>query len=244
MIALVSAADRPDLVEAAETMSIGLWPAWLKTEALLAYWDDLYTPALAPFQTFAMDDTTGAVVAVGNSIPFLQQGPLPDTGWDWVMESGALAARHGTPVDSLSALAVTINPDYRGSGLATRMLDAMKPPAKAAGLTNMVAPVRPTLKSRYPLQDFATYCGWRRPDGLPFDPWLRTHEQLGATIIAPALASMTVTAPIEQWETWTSLRFPASGPYAIPGALSPLEIDLTAGSGTYREPNLWMRHPL
>jgi hypothetical protein len=107
----------------------------------------------------------------------------------------------------------------------------------------MVAPVRPTLKARYPLQDFATYCGWRRPDGELFDPWLRTHERLGATIIGPANRSMTVTATIAEWESWTGLRFPASTAYAIAGALAPLQVNLETGLGTYAEPNLWMRHP-
>lgn len=245
-VTLVSAAERPDLVEAAETLSVGLWPAYLKTTALLTYWDELYSPSLSRFQTIAIDATSGDVIAVGNSIPFYQAPnvPLPDTGWDWVIEQGVLAARDGSPVNSLSALAVTIAPAYRGSGLAVQLLEAMKPAARELGLTDMVAPVRPTLKARYPLQDFATYCGWRRPDGELFDPWLRTHERLGATIIGPANRSMTVTAPVEQWESWTGLRFPATSAYAISGALAPLQIDLATGLGTYEEPNLWMRHPL
>lgn len=227
-------------------MSAGLWPAYLKTEALLTYWDELYSPSLSRFQTIAIDETSGEVIAVGNSVPFLRapEGPLPDTGWDWVIEQGVRAARDRTPVNSLSALAVTISPAHRGSGLAVQLLDAMKPSARAMGLTDMVAPVRPTLKARYPLQDFTTYCGWRRPDGELFDPWLRTHERLGATIIGPASRSMTVTSTIAQWESWTDLRFPATGAYAISGALAPLQISLETGLGTYEEPNLWMRHPL
>lgn len=227
-------------------MSAGLWPAYLKTQALLAYWDELYSPSLSRFQTIATDATTGDVIAVGNSVPFFQapESSLPETGWDWVIEQGARAARDGTPVNSLSALAVTISPAHRGSGLAVQLLNAMKPPARAMGLTDMVAPVRPTLKARYPLQDFATYCAWRRPDGELFDPWLRTHERLGATIIGPAARSMTVNATIAEWENWTGLRFPASAAYAIVGALAPLQIDLETGLGTYEEPNLWMRHPL
>ena len=227
-------------------MSAGLWPAYLKTQALLTYWDELYSPSLSRFQTIATDAATGEVIAVGNSVPFFQaqDTPLPDTGWDWVIEQGVSAARDGTPVNSLSALAVTISPAHRGSGLAVQLLNAMKPPARAMELTDMVAPVRPTLKARYQLQDFATYCGWRRPDGELFDPWLRTHERLGASIIGPANRSMTVTAAITDWENWTGLRFPATGAYAISGALAPLQISLETGLGTYEEPNLWMRHPL
>lgn len=243
-IVLVSAADRPDLVEAAENMAMAVWPIWLKTRAQLTFWDDLYSPALLAYQTFAIDDTTGEVVACANSIPFLRPQILPDTGWDWVMEQGALAARDQTAVDALSALAVSMNPAFRGGGLAARMLSAMKPPALRAGLKSMVAPVRPTHKSLYPLQDFVTYCNWRRDDGLPFDPWLRSHEKLDATVIGPAMNSMTVQAPLDQWESWTGLRFPVDGGYAVPGALAALHVNHEANQGTYREPNLWMEHPL
>jgi GNAT superfamily N-acetyltransferase len=243
-IALVSAAERPDLIEAAEHMFAGIWPVWLRTKALVSFWDDIYGPILRPYQTFAIDDVTGDVVACANSIPFLRPEALPDTGWDWVMEQGALAARNNTPVDALSALAVSIPPAYRGTGLASCMLEAMKPPARRAGLKSMVAPVRPTHKSLYPLQNFATYCSWRRDDKLPFDPWLRTHEKLGASVIGPAASSMIVTAAIAQWENWTGLRLPASGSFALERALAPLEVDHATGMATYTEPNLWMEHPL
>lgn len=241
-LTLVSAAERPELVSAAETLSAAIWPAWLRTAASLAYWNDLYRPALARFQTFALDD--GAIVGIANSIPLPAGDTLPDTGWDWALETGALAARNGGRSDTLSAIAVTVAPGHRGTGLANRLLQTMKPPALAAGIATMIAPVRPTLKSRYPLTDFATYCGWRRPDGLFFDPWLRTHAAAGATVIGPAPASMTVTASVARWQDWTGLIFPASGAYAIPGGLAPLEVDLDRDTATYREPNLWMRHPL
>lgn len=243
-IALFSAKDRPDLVEVAEAMGGSLWPEWLTTAALRSYWSSLYEPNLAAFQTIAVDDTSGEVVGLANSVPFLRGDALPDTGWDWVLEQGVLAARSGSATNALSALSAAILPSQRGTGLAQRLLQAMKPPARAAGLTSMVAPVRPTLKALYPLQDFATYCAWRRDDGTPFDPWLRTHEALGASVIGPAMASQTITGTLAQWQRWTGLKFPASGRYAIPGALAPLEIDLAADVGICLEPNLWMEHPL
>jgi GNAT superfamily N-acetyltransferase len=244
-IILVSAADRPDLIEAAEAMSGALWPTWLSSDAMRTYWAAIYEPPLTFYQTIALDET-GQVVGLGNSIPFyLAPGePLPHAGWDAVLELGVIGARKGTTPNTLSALAVAIKPDQRGTGLAVRLLDAMKPPARAAGIATMVAPVRPTLKSAYPLQDFETYCAWRRPDGTPFDPWLRTHEAIGAQIIGPAPASQTIHGTVAQWQKWTGLGFPASGRYAIPGALAPLEIDLDADLGVCIEPNLWMQHPL
>jgi hypothetical protein len=106
----------------------------------------------------------------------------------------------------------------------------------------MIAPVRPTLKSRYPLTDIAEFMTWTRDDGLPLDPWLRTHVRLGATILAPAPVSQTMTGTVTEWEQWTGMAFPASGTYVITDGLTTLEIDRPADTGIYREPNIWMRH--
>jgi GNAT superfamily N-acetyltransferase len=243
-ITLHSAADRPDLVAAAEAMGGEQWPVWLSTAALRSYWTEIYRGPLAAFQTIASDGDV--VVGLANSIPFhLPSGdPLPDAGWDAVLEWGVVGAREGKPANMLSALSVAIRPEQRGTGLARRLLEAMKPPARSAGIARMVAPVRPTHKALYPLQDFATYCAWRREDGTPFDPWIRTHEALGAKVLGPAPASQTITGTLEQWQRWTGLRFPVSGRYAIPGALAPLDVDLPGNTGICLEPNLWMEHPL
>jgi hypothetical protein len=55
---------------------------------------------------------------------------------------------------------------------------------------------------------------------------------------------MVVTGTISEWEDWTDMHFPESGPYVVPGALRPVEMDLERDLGVYIEPNVWMRHPL
>jgi hypothetical protein len=83
---------------------------------------------------------------------------------------------------------------------------------------------------------------WTRPDGLPLDPWLRTHVRLGATLLAPAPASQTMTGTVEDWEKWTKMSFPSTGTYTIPDGLTVLTVDREADLGTYVEPNIWLRH--
>jgi GNAT superfamily N-acetyltransferase len=241
-----SAGERPDLVAPAEALGATLWPRYLSTKNHQKYRKKLYEPPLARFQSIAVDRASGEVVALGNCIPFIlpRSRHLPDEGWDWVLEAGATAAARGEACDSLSALSVAIRPDRRGEGLAIKLLEAMKFSAVREGLSAMVAPVRPTLKHMYPLQDFETYCGWKTQDGLPFDPWLRTHMKMGATFLQHATCSMTVAASVDQWNSWTGLRFPESGEYWLPSALSVLRIDLEEDCGIYEEPNYWMRHPL
>ena len=45
------------------------------------------------------------------------------------------------------------------------------------------APFRPSWKERYPLVPIERYAAWRRADGLLFDPWMRVHERLGASVL-------------------------------------------------------------
>jgi hypothetical protein len=124
------------------------------------------------------------------------------------------------------------------------VLQAMKAIAAARGLGALIAPVRPTWKERYPLTPMERYVEWKRADGLPFDSWLRVHYRLGARFVAVAKESMVITGTVSEWEEWTGMRFPETGPYVVEGALRPVEMDLERDLGVYAEPNVWMRHPL
>ncbi|MFI9169336.1 hypothetical protein [Streptomyces lincolnensis] len=88
----------------------------------------------------------------------------------------------------------------------------------------------------------ARFMTWTRPDGDPLDPWLRTHHRMGARMLATAERSMTMTGSVAEWERWTGMTFPDSGPYIVPDALTPLEIDRGNDHGELAEPNVWVRH--
>lgn len=88
------------------------------------------------------------------------------------------------------------------------------------------------------------YVRWRRTDGAPFDPWLRVHWRLGGEILKTAHPSMVVEATVDEWETWSSMAFPESGDYLVPGALVPVQIDREMNVGRYVEPNVWVHHPI
>lgn len=184
-------------------------------------------------------------MACGNSIPFDWDGNednLP-TGWDGVFVKGVLDYKNNIQSNSLSALAIVIHPEFRGKGLSDRMVKEMKNLAIKGHLINMVAPVRPSLKFKYPLIPMEDYISWVRDDGTPFDPWIRTHFKNGASIIKVAEKSMVIPATVKEWEEWSGMKLP-SGSYIINEGLVPLEIDKTTNKGVYIEPNVWMRHYL
>jgi hypothetical protein len=123
------------------------------------------------------------------------------------------------------------------------ILTAMRAVATRAGLTHLVAPVRPSWKERYPITPIETYVRWRRLDGLLLDPWMRVHERLGARVGAALPRSMRITGTVAEWESWTGLVFPESGEYVFPEGLATLDVDREADRGSYWEPNVWMIHP-
>ncbi|MDV6291133.1 hypothetical protein R2F25_37395 [Streptomyces sp. UP1A-1] len=80
------------------------------------------------------------------------------------------------------------------------------------------------------------------PDGRCFDPWLRTHLELGARQLGIAHRSLVIRQPVSRWEEFLGLTLPGPGDHPLPGGLVPLRVG-DDGHGTYAEPNVWVHHP-
>ncbi|MHA8111469.1 hypothetical protein ACYATP_08345 [Lactobacillaceae bacterium Melli_B4] len=93
----------------------------------------------------------------------------------------------------------------------------MKRLAIQNGLTSLLVPVRPSFKQDHPKVPFNEYINLKRADGLPFDPWIRTHYRAGGRIIKPIPDAFVVKASVEQWSIWSNQKFPKSGDYIITG---------------------------
>jgi hypothetical protein len=235
---------QPNLVRTFTRLHTIAWPPFLRDDAVNVLWPRLYTDF--PEYQLALRDDAGRVVAVGNTIPFVWNGntrDLPERIVD-VITRGMEARERGTKPTALSALAAIVDPRRRATGLSTRVIVAMRDLAKAAGLRALVAPVRPSLKGRYPLTPMSQYAKWARDDGLPFDPWLRVHVRLGAKILAITPRGNTVVATVDQWEQRTGMTFPASGRYVVPNAFQPILVDRKRNRVRYEEANVWMLHPI
>lgn len=184
------------------------------------------------------------VMAGGWGVPLRWDGTIADLpdGYDGAMVRAVEGYESGVEPDTLCIMAAAVAADAGLRGLAGEALMALRDRASEAGLGKVICPVRPTFKSSYPLVAMARFATWRRADGLPLDPWIRTHERLGASILGPASRSMVITGTVTEWESWTAMAFPESGLYVVPDALGLVDIDRDADHGTYVEENLWMRH--
>jgi hypothetical protein len=238
-VKLHSIVERPELLERRGELG-AVWDEFMYHDAVSdVHWVGQYEsfPDLLLFLVVEEDRLLAECNAV--PIPF-GADELPDEGWDAALEQ----AFAGRPARAASAIAITIGVDHRGLGLSRTMLTGMREAVAARGLSDLVAPVRPSQKHRYPLTPIERYVEWRRDDGRLLDPWLRVHEQAGAELIRVAPRSMRIAGSVADWEGWTGMAFPESGAYVVPGALVPVEIDRGRDEGVYVEPNVWMHHKL
>ena len=240
-------AERPDLVAAAEALVDAGWPAFMSADPVeVGCWDRLALE-VPELQVLLVDPSVDLPVAVGNAVPFaLGRGrrSLPPDGWDHVLSHGVAGGPGAAATAAASALAVTIDPAQRGRGLSRLVLDAMRAAAAARGCADLVAPVRPNHKARHPLVPLEEYVTWADGRGRPWDPWLRVHTKMGASLVGVCPRSMTIPGTLAEWAAWTGLRPTGDGPHVIPGGLVPVEVDRAAGIATYVEPNVWVRHRL
>jgi hypothetical protein len=242
-LAVATAAERPDLDERADAISAEVWPEYNRHgDVLNVYWGRMIDE-FADFQFVLYDADGDELLAQGHSLPLRWDGTVQGLprGIDGAMPR---AFEPGVTPNALCAMAIEIRPGRQGGGLSVRMLEAMAAIGREHGLGDLIAPVRPSLKERYPLAPIERYAGWTRADGLPFDPWLRVHARMGADVLRPEPQSLRVTGTVGEWEAWTEMAFPESGEYVFPHGLAPLAVDREADLGAYWEPNVWMRHRL
>ncbi len=238
---IVTAAERPDLWEMAieQRRFSGVWPEYNLHGSHTDRYFGILTSRYADLQLLFVDRRSRALVARARTIPFHWDGTLEDlpAGIDAV---GLRAVGESPEPTTLSALAAEVDPEVQGSGLSGLVIRAMASVARSRGLAALVAPVRPSWKSRYPLVPIERYAAWRREDGLPFDPWIRVHVRLGGRILRSEVRSMQIKAGVGDWESWTNMLFPEEGQYVFPGGLALLTI--RGDIGEYYEPNVWVKH--
>ena len=244
---IISPSDLPDYRARAGAIAEASWPEFMLHDPVAdEHWHELFD-RFTDYQFALLDTETDCMAAMANSLPFFWDRPLdelPEGGWDWVFLKAVEDHKQGVAPNIQSAIQINIHPDYQSQGLSSRMVQAMRAIGQSKGFQHLVAPVRPNQKSKYPLISIDDYITWTNSEGLPFDAWLRVHARAGARVIKPCHESMIICGTRLKWEEWTGMKFPQSGRYHIPGALTPIEIKIEKDEGVYIEPNVWVVHEL
>lgn len=233
----------PDHADIQAEMTHKLWPEFMLHDPVSnANWDKLFE--LFPEYQFSLK-SNDEIIGVANCIPYFWDKPfdeLPEEGWDWVLEKGINDKLNKIEANVLNGLQIAVNKDYQGRGISSLILKEMISLARESGLKYITVPVRPSLKSKYPLIPIDNYLKWKREDGLPYDPWLRVHARMGGKIIKPCHKAMYIPGIVKEWEEWTGMKFYETGEYVVPGSLEPDKINKEKDIGEYIEPNIWVLH--
>lgn len=236
-----SLADRPDLEDDFLALE-NTWPEFMRRDPIgnLYYARDTLD-LFADYVLLALSDAD-ELVGKAHSIPFcLGNESLPQDGWDGAIRRGLRAKLLGEPTDTLAALEIFVRTDRQGLGLSGKILAALRDHARNRGFAEVVVPVRPNGKTDVQ-EPMDSYAFRTRDDGLPVDPWLRTHVRAGGMIESVAHRAMIIPGTLDEWRTWTGLQMDESGPVEVPGALVPVLCDVEHGTAVYVEPNVWVRH--
>lgn len=235
--------DRPDLEQAAEEAFRELWPEFIFHDEITRRYLPRVQERFRAYDVLLLDE--GKVAAGGWGVPLAWDGTVEDLpgGYDDALVRAVEGHEEGLPANTFSFMAAAVAKAYEKQGLAAAVLAELTARAREDGIERVIAPVRPTWKHRHPDVPMREYATWARDDGLSIDPWIRVHQRMGATILAPAPESMLIEGTVAEWEEWTGMLFPVTGDYIVPGALSLVRVDREADTATYREENLWLEHP-
>ncbi len=238
---VVTHSQRPDLLTEFEHMESDAFPEFMLHDPIWnGCWPQILTE-FSDFQLYLLDPDTDQLAGVFNTVPFVWDGSvedLPDSEHE-VLTRSLRHRREGREPTALCGIQVAVATSHQGRGLASTALTEGRRLCKEHGLSHLIAPIRPTLKSRYPTVPFERYIDWARSDGTPFDPWIRTQVLEGAARLGVCREPMRFEGSVSDWESWTGLAFPESGGYVIGGALDLLQVDLTEDRGRLAELNVW-----
>ena len=237
----VATIDRPDLRDQYEEAFRPVWPEFIFHDSVSNQYEDRIQERFPQYDVTVVEGDRVVAGGWGVVLDWNQTiDDLPD-GYDGALVR-SFSSNDEALGNTLSVMAAAVRPDCQGNGLSALVLKELRQRAFDGGLTSVIAPVRPTLKSRYPLTSMERFAAWRRSDGEHVDPWIRIHERLGAVVLGVAARSMVISGSVDDWERWTGMLFPETGLYVVPDALDLVAIDRGADVGVYVEPNLWMHH--
>ena len=239
---VVTSSERPDLEDEAGAAFRVKWPEFIFHDPIAKQYVAQVAERFPQYDVLLLDE--GRVVAGGWGVPIRWDGTVQDLpdGYDGAMVRAVEGHQGGVHATTFSFMAVAVGNSAAKRGLAGEVMTALRLRAAEAGLTQVIAPLRPTLKPRYPLVPMTSFATWTRSDGLSIDPWIRAHQRMGAAILASCPRSMVMTGTVAEWESWTDMVFPETGAYVVPDALGLVDIDRAKNIGTYVEEGLWVQH--
>ncbi len=208
---VVTASDRPDLEEEAAAAFRQRWPEFIFNDPTPPQYLGRVHEYFSEYDVLLLADSRVAAGGWGVLIAWDGTPEALPEGYDAALVSAVEDREAGRTPNTLCFMAAAVHPDHDRQGLAAEVLAALTDRAGRAGISHVVAPIRPTWKQRYPQVPMLEYAAWSREDGLSIDPWIRTHQRMGARILRPALNLLHVdrdqdTAVYREENLWVQHR--------------------------------------
>jgi len=242
---IVNFKQRPDLYDSQQEICGKAFPTFLYYSEIAANtWEKMIEYYKEYQLLFLKEDK---IICIFNCMPMnldFSDEELPDEAFDWGMEKGIKDFEKGKEINAALGVQIIIPKEHQGKGISSIALVEIKNMCVKMGIRKLIIPVRPTLKSKYPINDIDNYIKWKNEKGLPFDPWLRVHFKQKGKIIGTCSKAVEIKGTVEQWETWTNMKFPESGMYVVEGALCPISLNREINLGVYTEPNVWVSYEI
>jgi len=202
---IVTTADRQDLDEQARNAFRPGWPEFIFHDPVSSEHLGRVETYFPQYDVLLLDEDQ--VVAGGWGVPIRWNGTigtLPD-GYDGALISAVTGHEKSVPADTL------MHHGRRGQGRPARQRaggpDPHRTPHPSRQRRAATCDRTGQANAQKPVSAHADgkLARWARSDGLHIDPWIRTHQRLGASILASAPRSMIITATVAEWEDWAGM---------------------------------------
>ena len=143
---VITLSTREDYRDLVRGLTRAAWPEFMLHDQIASeLWHELLD-RFADYQLALYDTENKRVAAMGNSFPLRWENSLahlPEGGWDWAFVEAVNNHKHGLTPNIHCAIQIVIHPDYRGQGLSTVMIEAVRAFSKAKRFRSLILPVRP-----------------------------------------------------------------------------------------------------
>lgn len=152
----VTLLEKKELREALDRINEKSWPQFMLNWDCKE-WSHLYT-TFAQYQILITSDDD-EIMAFGHTIPIFwnESVELISDNLDILIKDAVKANKNGKKPNVLLALAAVVSENHKGKGLSYEVVKEMKDMAIKHEITDVLIPVRPTLKTKYPLIPLEQY---------------------------------------------------------------------------------------
>src|SRR5690348_1036480 len=141
--------QRPELESLLSTFG-KVWPEFIFHDEIARTYLEHTDTTFAHLNLYLCDEND-ELVAAGYGVPIAWDGSLETLPAGWALAQAVHDHEMHRSPTTFCALAAMVRQTDHGRGLSKYVLRAMKSVALQSQLEKMIAPVRPTLKSHYPL---------------------------------------------------------------------------------------------